>query len=162
MMPDGDLLLMPKVGGEPSWSTGTSGDSPHFEVRNDANLKVFTGAGAAWSSNTVDDRLIANEQLHAGQQITSPNGLVRLVQEADGNLVLYGQGDAVLWATYTTGSPGAWTVMQADGNFVVYAPDNSPLWYTDTWGNPGNYVVVADDGHWRLYASDGRVVRIYP
>lgn len=162
MMPDGDLLLMPKVGGEPSWSTGTSGDSPHFQVQNDANLKVFTGAGTAWSSNTVDDRLIANEQLHADQQITSPNGLVRLVQQADGNLVLYGEGDAVLWATYTYGNPGAWTVMQADGNFVQYAPDNSPLWGTNTWSFPGSYVVVADDGHWRLYLPDGTVFWTIP
>ena len=136
MMPDGNLLLMPKVGGEPSWSTGTSGDSPNFQVQNDANLKVFTGAVTAWSSNTVDDRLIANERLYAGQQITSPNGLVRLVQQADGNLVLYGAGDAVLWYVGSYGSPGAWTVMQADGNFVVYAPDNSPLWSHQHMGQP--------------------------
>ncbi len=90
----------------------------------------------------LQDRLIADERLYSGQQITSPNGLVRLIQQSDGNLVLYGEGDAVLWSLDMYGHPGAWTIMQADGNFVVYTAADEPLYSSNSYGNPGAYVVV--------------------
>lgn len=162
MMPDGDLLLMPRTGGEPIWSTGTAGATSRFEVRDDADLAVVTGTATAWTSDTVDDRLIAGERLYSGQQITSPNGLVRLIQQSDGNLVLYGEGDAVLWSLETYGHPGAWTVMQADGNFVVYTASDAPLYSSNSYGNPGAYAVVENDGHWSLRLPDESVWVRFP
>lgn len=41
--------------------------------------------------------------LSPGQQITSPDGRFRLVQQGDGNLVIYDLDDRVVWATNTGG-----------------------------------------------------------
>ena len=47
-------------------------------------------------------------------------GTLRLIQQGDGNLVLY-QGGKALWSTRTGGHPGAQTVLQGDANLVVYS-----------------------------------------
>ena len=49
--------------------------------------------------------------------------------QSDGNFVIYGPNGA-LWATNTSGNPGAYLVVQGDGNLVVYKP--VPIWATNT------------------------------
>lgn len=58
-------------------------------------------------------------------------GTLRLIQQGDGNLVLY-QGSKPLWFTKTGGNPGAVTVLQGDGNLVVYAKTGKALWSSRT------------------------------
>jgi hypothetical protein len=50
----------------------------------------------------------------------------RLDMQADGNLVLY-KGKEALWASKTSGHPGAYLSLQDDGNLVIYY-GSTPIW----------------------------------
>ncbi len=82
----------------------------------------------------MTDRLYAEQRLNPGQRITSTNGQYFLVQQGDGNLVLYTNGNFPIWATGTDGNPGAWLIMQSDGNLVVYSSTGRALWASGTNG----------------------------
>lgn len=58
-------------------------------------------------------------------------GTLRLIQQGDGNLVLY-QGGKALWSARTGGHPAAQTVLQGDGNLVIYSPAGKALWSART------------------------------
>jgi hypothetical protein len=60
------------------------------------------------------------------------NGNTAIMQE-DGNFVLYDQTNNPVWASGTSGNPGAVLAVQDDGNVVVYLNGN-PLWATNTGG----------------------------
>jgi hypothetical protein len=70
----------------------------------------------------------------------------------DGNLVLYNNLDAPLWATGTDGRDVEFCVMQDDGNLVLYLEGSQrPVWASNTFGNPGSFCVVQDDGNVVIY-----------
>ena len=50
------------------------------------------------------------------------------VMQSDGNLVLYDSGSCPLWASNTSGNPGATFAVQSDGNLVVYSAAAKALW----------------------------------
>jgi hypothetical protein len=81
-------------------------------------------------------------------------GTLRLIQQGDGNLVLY-QGGKALWSTRTNHHPGAQTVIQGDGNLAVYSSALKALWSsrTNQNGNPGvsAALVLQDDKNLVLY-----------
>ena len=52
--------------------------------------------------------------------------------QGDGNLVIYDASRSALWATNTTGHPGAFLSVQEDGNVVIYTNSRVPVWATDT------------------------------
>jgi hypothetical protein len=52
--------------------------------------------------------------------------------QTDGNLVLYVPGGHPIWASNTSGNPGAHLLAQNDGNVVIYRPDGHALWATNT------------------------------
>ena len=80
------------------------------------------------------------------------NGIVRLVWQADGNLVLYDKYGA-LWASGTNGS-GASLCWQVDGNLVVYPRSGRALFATGTNGN-GKVLVLQYDCNLVIYTSMG-------
>jgi hypothetical protein len=79
--------------------------------------------------------------------ITSCDGRFTLLQQDDGNLVLYMVGGEALWSTRTEGTAGRITYMQEDGNLVVYTPNGDPVWNSETAGHPGSWLAVQDDGN---------------
>ncbi|MFI9786347.1 hypothetical protein ACIHEI_23055 [Kitasatospora sp. NPDC051984] len=94
--------------------------------------------------------LPSGQKLMPGQSVI--NGESELVMQADGNLVIYLDGDnghrgPVLWASGTYNNPGAYAYMQPDGNFVIYRQGGSPesggaLWSTGSWGHPGAHAFL--------------------
>jgi len=59
----------------------------------------------------------------------------RLSNQHDGNLVLYGYDDTVLWASGTHGKGDSTLWMQEDGNLVLYAhlpAPPRPTWASGT------------------------------
>ena len=54
------------------------------------------------------------------------------VMQDDGNLVIYDANKKPLWASNTSGSPGATLVPQDDGNLVIYDRSGKPIWATNT------------------------------
>ena len=87
-----------------------------------------------------------NQALGLDQAATSCDGRFSLVQQSDGNLVLYQAGAGALWSSQTHGTAGEATVMQSDGNLVVYAPGGKPVWSSGTSGYPGAWLAIRDDG----------------
>lgn len=73
------------------------------------------------------DTIAPDERLEAGASLVSVGGSARLsVQASDGNMVLH-HGSTVVWASGTTGHPGAELRFQTDGNLVLY-DGSHPLW----------------------------------
>lgn len=96
--------------------------------------------------------LVGGQRLYADQEIRSANGSVVLRYQSDGNLVLYGAGGMVLWASDTAGTSAGRTEIQTDGNFVIYNAAGVPVW--DVGSNaPGGYLTVRDEGFLMLYNS---------
>jgi hypothetical protein len=93
--------------------------------------------------------------LTAGVALCPGNLAYELVQQGDGNLVIYNSGGGPIWATNTDGHPGAYSVMQNDGNFVVYDAGGTALWATHTDGHPGAYACMQVDGNFVVYAPGG-------
>ncbi len=89
--------------------------------------------------------------LTAGTAKRSPDGRYQVVQQTDGNLVVYGPSGAV-WASGTA-IPYAFTAVQGDGNVVMYDnTDGSPLWAANTSGI-NVHLEMQDDGNLVLYSG---------
>lgn len=93
--------------------------------------------------------------LRAGLSLRSTNGRFSLVQQSDGNLVVY-EGQKVLWATGTQGKDSR-TVLQSDGNLVTYVGEKA-VWATNTVGTSPTGLSMQDDGNLVLYAAGGKVL----
>ena len=97
---------------------------------------------------------LGSRQLLPDRSVRSENGQYRLVYQADGNLVLYDNGDeTALWMTHTGGTVPGQAILQPDGNFVVYDGDGAAVWVSGTSGNPGAYMVVQSDGNFVIFDS---------
>ncbi len=94
--------------------------------------------------------LTGGQRLYANQEVRSANGAAVLRYQPDGNLVLYGSGGSVLWASDTAGTSAGRAELQTDGNFVVYDGGGVPIWATDSFA-PGGYLTVRDEGFLMLY-----------
>lgn len=138
-----------------------------------------TGAAQSISSQQSGCGVLnVGDAIVQGDYLQSCNGNYTLWSQTDGNLVLYGPGGEVLWATGTNYNPGgAALVMQTDGNLVLYnkndqafenvgaygPAETSP--YTsagqlpsNTSGQPGNYALMQDDGNLVVYNTSGAPV----
>ncbi|KQO62181.1 glycoside hydrolase family 6 protein [Curtobacterium sp. Leaf261] len=106
----------------------------------------------------VSDTMRPVSSLTTGQSIARPNGVRRLVMQADGNLVVY-IGTRGVWSTGTSRSPGATLRMQADGNLVLYARSGTALWSSGTsrLGGSGMRLVIQPDGNLVLYKNSTAV-----
>lgn len=136
-------------------NTAAAAARAYLQVQDDGNL-VIVDAIPVWASNTsipvtVNLRAVIippGTSLAPGDSISS--GTTQLYFQADGNLVLYGAGMSVLWASYTQNKGATVAVMQADGNFVIYDANNQPLWYTGTGSFPGAYARIQANGSFSI------------
>ncbi len=101
----------------------------------------------------------AGRRLLPGQSITSASGRIRLLYQADGDLVLYDDDTRdALWSSGTSGTSPGRTILQLDGNLVVYDRDGSVRWSSGTGGNRNAYLVVQDDGNLVIVSWAGRPI----
>lgn len=93
-----------------------------------------------------------NEGLVPGRRVTSCDGrFTLLMQQTDGNLVLYRNDGAALWSTGSSSTLSLF--VQGDGNVVAYDANRTPIWSTGTDGHPGAFLAVQDDGNLVVYAG---------
>jgi len=163
MQPDGDLVLL-KSGAERLWSSGTAGKgATHAQMKAGGNLVLLGHRATVWEAKTGG---------HRG---------ARLVVQDDGNLVVYGADNSVLWQSATVTEwaaakgdrlratealfPGAsltaktrplTLTLQADGNLVL-AREGVPVWASDTAGKSVTSAVMQEDGNLVLHGPDGTV-----
>jgi hypothetical protein len=121
---------------------------------------AFIGAAQAQT-------LTRGKALHLGESIQSPNGLVRLSLEHQGNggiLKLERRwrhgGTQSLWSRRFAWRPGnaPFLRMQRDGNLVLRRGDGSAAWHSDTHNKDGSRMVVQDDGNLVVYDTRNRPV----
>ncbi len=145
------------VGGWPTytlWQYSSSGYLPGIASAVDQNR--FAGSRAdleAVGQPTYPSSVGAPAHQSAGTRVGSPSGQYTALVQDDGNVVVYGNGRA-LWATGTSGHPGATLELQSDGNAVVY-DRGRPLWWTGTSGAGAGSLVLQDDGNLVLYGARG-------
>ncbi|MGF1646520.1 MAG: hypothetical protein ACFCVF_06330 [Kineosporiaceae bacterium] len=165
MQGDGNLVVY-SPGNRALWASRTSGTNVRFVMQSDGNAVVYSSTNRAlWnckaavpvSRPAAGNVLASGATLPAGAQLVSPARSHRVVVQADGNVVLYGPGNAVRWASRTSGT-GNRLVMQGDGNLVVYTTAGRAAWNSGTSGNPGARAVLQDDGNFVVYRPDGRAV----
>jgi len=98
--------------------------------------------------------LLPGQSLGVDEGATSCDGRFTLIQQSDGNLVLYQNGVGALWSNLKNGTDSRLTVMQEDGNLVSYTPELAPVWHTSTNGNPGAWLSIGDEGSLIIHAGD--------
>jgi YD repeat-containing protein len=99
---------------------------------------------------TSVDRLLANQSLIRGAQLTSPNSQYAVVLQTDGNLVLYSTTGA-LWSTNTGSSQAALLFMQSNGDLVLFNPNTTTSAWDAKVTYPNSYAVIQDDGNFVIY-----------
>jgi murein DD-endopeptidase len=91
----------------------------------------------------------AGTTLWPGDSITSVNGQFQLVMQGDGNLVEYGIGRKVLWASNTAGKPGASAQIRTNGTLAIwYGTSRAALW--GGAGQVGRDFGIRADGTMRM------------
>ncbi|UPG91087.1 hypothetical protein L2Y96_04710 [Luteibacter aegosomaticola] len=100
-------------------------------------------AAIALLATTVSEAAVLHpgHNLTAGQALPSSSGRYHAVMQHDGNLVVYRNDGAAIWATWTQGSGAVTANMQADGNFVLYTGNGHPVWSTGTHGRDSIFTV---------------------
>ena len=102
------------------------------------------------------NRLFPGARLLAGQSLISLNARYRLVYQADGNLVVYDDGDrTATWSSGTAGTSAGQLLMQPDGNLVLYDAGMNAVWNSGTAGNVNARLDMQNDGNLVVYSADG-------
>lgn len=97
------------------------GGAYQFDMQTDGNLVEYGPSGALWATYT-----------------SSPGAY--LVNQGDGNLVVYNTTGTAIWASGTNGQGAANLVVQTDGNVVDYK-GSSAIWSTYTGGGVSKLAV---------------------
>jgi subtilisin family serine protease len=119
------------------------------------NRLLYTVTAAAPATPAQPDRLASGEGLAQGRRLCSTNGRYCLVQQSDGNTVLYKPFSRVLWARDRSSFA---LRLQSDGNLVGYDAFDNAVWSTLTAGNGASTLLVQTDGNLVLRrTSDNRV-----
>lgn len=134
-----------------------SGVQLQIHTCNNTSSQQFklTGVGVVSPPIAYKSEIKTNVTLRVNDSIKSNNGKYSLVQQGDGNLVLYGLSGA-LWANKNM-IAGSTTTMQGDGNLVSYQGGKA-RWASNTAGKAGVRLVVQDDGNVVIYTSAGKAV----
>jgi subtilisin family serine protease len=170
--PDGNLVDNNANGAYAGWASKTSAGRSTLVLQNDGNAVLYRDSDhkVIWSTGTCchgapppqpafpADRLAPGQAIVRGQQLTSPNGTYTLVlQNLDGNLVLYKNGTKALWAFGPRAD--SWFTAQTDGNLVAYKSEGGVAWSAKTNGKGAGNLVLQDDGNLVLYrVSDHTVI----
>ncbi|MEO3801321.1 hypothetical protein [Nonomuraea sp. B1E8] len=154
MQKEGNLVIY-GLDNKPLWSTQTAGNPGAYLKlpKQSGNLVIYSRTNKPlWSSMAYISKLPSGQVLRPGQFIQSHNGRYKLIQQKEGNAVLY-DGQRSLFTTPTAGHPGARSIMQKEGNWVVVDDNNKALWTTRTAGNPGAWLSVSNDGRVIIYSA---------
>ncbi|SEH02558.1 D-mannose binding lectin [Nonomuraea solani] len=157
MQKEGNLVIY-GADNKPLWATPTAGNPGAYLLlpKESGNLVIYSRDNRPlWSTKAAIGKLPSGHVLRPGQVIQSANGRYRLIQQDEGNAVLY-DGQKSLFTTPTAGNPGARSIMQPEGNWVVVDRNDKALWTTRTAGNPGAWLAVTNDGRVIIYSADNK------
>ena len=149
---DGNVVIY-NAANHAVWNTGTYGSraATWFGPEPDGNVSARNASAAAvWQSSTA---VVSPSSFIVGH-LTASSGLYSAVMQSDGNFVVYSfrSHTHAIWASGTTGHPGALLVKQSDGNLVIYQGTRA-LWATRTVVGPTADLEMQDDGNLVIYAK---------
>ncbi|OKI99998.1 hypothetical protein AMK19_30015 [Kitasatospora sp. CB01950] len=174
MQPDGNLVVYKQGGTAQSdalWSTGTWNSPGGYLVLYRGAMTLWPGpsGGKGWESRTglapavgccgtnPESYLTSARNVEGGQWIQS--NTVWLVNQADGNLVLYRKRDgAALWSSGTWNRGSSMLVLsESQWNPALFLRDNAQrvTWSISVKGSSDLRGVVQDDGNFVIYNSAG-------
>lgn len=146
------------------FDTGTNKNKPLAD-KVDAVPHVKTGYdegifGLATSYMAVKSRnpsvLSSNKELHRGEYLMSTDQRFKFIYQTDGNVVLYGPSNDVIWHMNKAGVGSTRLIMQTDGNMVLY--DGSTVrWSSGTAGKGVSQLIVGNDGHASIVSATNGV-----
>lgn len=129
--------------------SANAADSDHAE----ANRPATATPNTAVTPNAVGI-LRGGQILRAGHYLRSPNGRYALLEQTDGNAVVYRVKDKVaLWSTQTNGHRGAYLDFQVNGDMVVYDSAHKPLWTSGTGGHADTGLLMQNDSNLVIYTK---------
>jgi hypothetical protein len=164
------------VGGPAVWSSGTSGKvGAVLQIQDDGNFVIYQNGTPVWSAGsygkvtahptlnpiTNSDRILVGQAIWGGQSLHSPDGLVTLTLQTDGDLVLKDWAGKLMWHSATAGRGGSRPNLRLaqDGNIILAKyEDNSLVWSPQTENRGGAALVVQNDGNVVLYTASSRPV----
>jgi serine protease len=164
--PDGNVVDNSSSGAYAGWATNTGGGKSSLVLQNDGNAVLYRDSDhkVLWSTGTCchaapppsatlpGNTIGFGQSIHLGQKLTSPNGTYTLVlQDFDGNLVLYKNGTQALWAFGAR--QDSWFTVQTDGNMVAYKSEGGATWASNTQGKGQGTLTLQDDGNLVLYRN---------
>ncbi|TSD10857.1 peptidoglycan DD-metalloendopeptidase family protein [Curtobacterium sp. KBS0715] len=123
-----------------------------------AGALVATAEPAAASAVWVGS-VPAGTKLLPGDQVTSPNGQFRLIMQGDGNLVEYGIGNRVLWASNTAGSSNVYAVVGRDRALDIMRNGKRVARWASAGRANSTALAVRADGTMALLAGTTVVVK---
>ena len=103
--------------------------------------------------------MAVGSNLVSGGCLESTNDQYQLIMQPDGNLVLYyqqGSNGYVIWASNTSGNPGAHAYLQTNGPLYVYSTSGAALFNTPgvSGGAAQAFLDMQNDGNLVLYANN--------
>lgn len=124
--------------------------APNYQVH------ATTNPSRATYRNLKSWRLVNNTSLYSGVTTGGADDYVAwgksyLVQQPDGNLVLYDENNRARWAMGTAGNRGAFSRL-LDGTLIVYNSRGTVLRYTTPQGLSSWNLHVQEDGNVVMYA----------
>jgi len=128
----------------------------NFGIRGDGSMRMINTADrSVVEFPNYQSTVPAGNVILPGTLLRSDSrGTRSLAMRADGTLAQVVDGKQV-WATKTTGNPGAYAAVQTDGNFVVYSAARKPLWASNTSRAGAGQLLVQVDGNVVLYGGSG-------
>lgn len=113
------------------------------------SVKATKPKAPVWTSTSVT----APSTLSVGESWSTNR--IKMVMQADGNLVVYNEKGKATWASMTFGANHT-ARFQTDGNLVIHNGDDRPIWGADVWGHPGAKLILRTDG--KVVIMDGATV----
>lgn len=164
---DGNLVIYTPAN-RAIWQSRTRGrGGVLLTMQSDGNLVLYTAASRpVWYTGTrqalgsafnpsAGGSLFSGATMTGGTALVSPNGSYRAAMQTDGNFVVYGPSNRVLWTTRSSGWGGDRMVLQGDGNLVLYTSGGYPLWNARTRNSGAVELLMGNDGDLRLYTASG-------
>jgi len=138
---------------------------PSWYVHTDFN---FLREGDVFNGPNTFIRMSDNPILTVNQSIYSPDKMVRLTLQGDGNLVIYHKNadgtETALWSSNTPGKPAAAVYFQRDANLVIYNSSQQSLWGSNRYRFGSGFQNVGTSPNYPFYClqNDGNLVCYWP
>ena len=113
------------------------------------DIKDFVSS--SFSSRTVYNSISTGQKFKSGDYMYSPNKKYRFLIRRDGDMVLRGSSEGIIWMSGTADKGGKYLAINTKGNLVLRDVNDERVWHTNTGGSYADKLALDDDGGLRLY-----------